>query len=187
MKKEVETTLVTKYGTFRVLAYNDDGKEHLAIIKGDVKNDIHVRLHSECFTGDVLSSLRCDCRTQLIDSLKFINLHDGVVVYLRQEGRGIGLINKLKAYNLQDEGLDTVEANLKLGFKADERDYKVAADILKDLGLKSIRLITNNPAKVTGLTDNGIEVSACVFTKVEPNAHNGNYLKTKKEKMGHAL
>jgi 3,4-dihydroxy 2-butanone 4-phosphate synthase/GTP cyclohydrolase II len=183
-----------QFGTFQLHAYRNllDGSEHLAIVKGDAAGfadrPVLVRMHSECLTGDALGSLRCDCRMQLQAALKMIeNDGAGVVVYLRQEGRGIGLINKLKAYSLQDMGLDTVEANERLGFPADLRDYGMGAQMLNDLGVRKIRLITNNPRKIAGLKGYGLEVVERIPLLIEANDHNSNYLATKAEKLGHLL
>jgi 3,4-dihydroxy 2-butanone 4-phosphate synthase/GTP cyclohydrolase II len=157
--------------------------------KGEINPDdaVLVRVHSECFTGDVLASLRCDCGNQLALALKKIGQEGGVLLYLRQEGRGIGLTNKIKAYNLQDGGLDTVQANIQLGFEPDLRDYGIGAQILADLGIKKIRLLTNNPVKVVGLEGYGIEIVDRIPIEVPANLHNKRYLDTKKEKMGHLL
>jgi GTP cyclohydrolase II len=167
---------------------NKDGKEHVAITKGDVigASNVPVRLHSECLTGDVMGSLRCDCRDQLESALKKIGkMERGMVLYLRQEGRGIGLVNKIRAYNLQDEGLDTVEANLALGFRDDERDYAVAAHMLMSLKIESIQLMTNKPKKIDQLTRYGIKVNGRIPHIVEPNEYNRFYLETKAAKSGH--
>ncbi len=184
--------LPTLYGDFQIVAFynNKDEKEHVAILHGDVydKQNVPVRLHSECLTGDAIGSLRCDCRDQLIGSLKKVAAMDnGIVLYLRQEGRGIGLVNKMKAYQLQDFGLDTVEANLALGFRDDERDYAIAAHMLRSLCVKSIRLITNNPRKIDGLKKYGTIITDRIPIMIEPNEYNRKYLKTKMEKSGHLL
>jgi GTP cyclohydrolase II len=182
--------LPSRFGDFHIVAFwnNRDGKEHVAIIKGDVLNgeDVPVRLHSECLTGDAIGSLRCDCRDQLESALKLIGqMEKGMVLYMRQEGRGIGLINKIRAYSLQDEGLDTVEANLALGFRDDERDYAIAAHMLNSLKVGSIQLITNNPKKIQQLVDYGIKVSGHVPHVMQPNQYNRFYLETKAAKSGH--
>lgn len=184
--------LPSRFGDFHIVAFenNRDGKEHVAITHGDVigASDVPVRLHSECLTGDVIGSLRCDCRDQLEAALKMIGKMDkGIVLYLRQEGRGIGLINKIRAYSLQDAGLDTVQANLALGFRDDERDYAVAAHMLMSLRVKSVRLITNNPKKIQQLTDYGIKVTDRIPHVMEPNQYNRFYLETKAEKSGHLI
>ncbi|MDD3626831.1 MAG: bifunctional 3,4-dihydroxy-2-butanone-4-phosphate synthase/GTP cyclohydrolase II [bacterium] len=182
----------SKFGMFKGVLFstNDDTEHHLAIIKGNVKGkkDVLVRVHSECLTGDALGSLRCDCGEQLSVALKIINNKGlGVVLYMRQEGRGIGLPNKLRAYHLQDQGLDTVEANIKLGFKPDLRDYGIGAQILAELGLTTIHLMTNNPKKVVGLEAYGLKITKVVPLIVEPNEENINYLKIKQKKLGHKL
>ncbi len=182
--------LPSRFGDFHIVAFenNRDGKEHVAITKGNVigAEDVPVRLHSECLTGDVVGSLRCDCRDQLEAALKMIGQMDkGMVLYLRQEGRGIGLINKIRAYSLQDQGMDTVEANLALGFRDDERDYAVAAHMLMSLKINSVKLITNNPKKIQQLTEYGIKVSGRIPHIMQPNAHNRFYLQTKAAKSGH--
>lgn len=192
VKNEADVRIPTKFGEFEFIGYSDqiENKEYLAIIKGDVrgKENVTVRLHSECLTGDVFGSKRCDCQDQLHKSLHEIeNKGKGLVIYLRQEGRGIGILNKLKAYKLQDQGYDTVEANHKLGFKDDLRDYAVAAQIIKDLDIKSISLMTNNPSKIKGLETYGIKVVDREEIEIPANDVDEKYLKTKKEKMGHLL
>ena len=192
IRRVAEAELPTKYGEFHVIAYESmlDGREHLAIIKGDPssKRGVLVRMHSECMTGDVFGSMRCDCGEQLMAAMSRIDAEgQGAIIYLRQEGRGIGLGNKVKAYQLQDEGLDTVEANEKLGFKPDLRDYGIGAQILLDLNLHSIRLLTNNPRKIVGLDGYDIEITGSEPLLVEPNQHNERYLETKRSKLGHTL
>lgn len=188
-----DVDLPTTYGHFHLRMYRSalDGKEHIALVKGDIANatqPVLVRVHSECFTGDVLGSARCDCGMQLHAAMERVEQEGcGVVLYMRQEGRGIGLVNKLHAYRLQEAGLDTVEANEKLGFAADLRDYGVGAQILKDLGLSKIRLLTNNPRKVVGLKGHGLEIIERVALIAPVNVHNKRYLNTKKCKLGHAL
>ena len=188
----VEVDLPTKYGDFKLKAFKQTttGEEHLAIVKGQWNKEepVLVRVHSSCFTGDILGSLRCDCGDQLTSAMTMINkAGKGVVLYVNQEGRGIGLLNKLKAYKLQEEGYDTLEANLKLGFKGDARDYGVGAQILRAVGVQKMKLLTNNPKKRTGLTGYGLEITETVDIEIECNIHNKKYLKTKKEKMGHNL
>ena len=175
-------------GDFRIVVYRVGEREHIALVLGDVdgQRDVLARVHSECFTGEVLGSLRCDCRAQLDQAIeKIAGDGVGVVVYLRQEGRGIGLGNKIRAYALQDDGVDTVDANLQLGFEADMRSYEVAASILSDLGVRSVRLMTNNPAKLEGLRGAGIEVSGHESHWVESTEHAEDYLESKKNRMGH--
>jgi GTP cyclohydrolase II len=184
--------LPTRFGNFQIVAFynNKDKKEHIALVHGDVcgKENVAVRIHSECLTGDAIGSLRCDCRDQLIESLKKVtSMEHGLILYLRQEGRGIGLINKMKAYQLQDFGLDTVEANLALGFRDDERDYAIAAHMLRSLNVNSVQLITNNPKKIDGLQKYGTVVNCRIPIEIEPNVYNEKYLRTKMEKSGHLL
>lgn len=190
--KAVETKITNDFGEFKLIAYESsvDRDYHVALVKGEInpKKPILVRVHSECFTGDVLGSKRCDCGEQLRNALLSIEREgEGILLYMRQEGRGIGLLNKLKAYNLQDQGLDTVQANKKLGFPADLRHYGVGAQILTDLGVKKIRLLTNNPKKIVGLEGYGLEVVERVPIQVKPGKHNKKYLSTKKKKLGHFL
>ena len=185
----VDARLPTKFGTFQLLAFPGDekDKEDLALVMGRIEGRMLVRVHSECFTGDVLHSMRCDCGEQLDLAMERIaGEGKGIIVYSRQEGRGIGLVNKLKAYNLQDEGLDTVEANVALGFNAELRNYKNAAKILKNLGVKKINLMTNNPSKVEDLIKEGFDVTQTNHSP-EPNKENKDYLKTKAEKMRHDI
>ncbi|MCX5687401.1 MAG: bifunctional 3,4-dihydroxy-2-butanone-4-phosphate synthase/GTP cyclohydrolase II [Candidatus Omnitrophica bacterium] len=182
----------TAYGIFKLYLYESsiDKYQHLALVKGDVKGrkDVLVRVHSECLTGDIFGSRRCDCGEQLRNTMKLIGEKErGVLLYMRQEGRGIGLANKIKAYALQDKGFDTVEANEQLGFKPDLRDYGIGAQILVDLGLKTIQLITNNPRKIVGLSGYGLEVVQRIPMEIQPNCSNRKYLETKKEKLGHKL
>jgi len=192
VERVAEAALPTRFGDFRVFAYESilDKREHLALVKGDItgKGNVLVRMHSECMTGDVFGSERCDCGEQLAAAMRQIEEEgQGAIIYLRQEGRGIGLVNKLKAYQLQDEGMDTVEANQELGFKPDLRDYGIGAQILLDLGLHSIRLLTNNPRKIVGLDGYDIEITGREPLLVEPGDHNERYLKTKRAKLGHIL
>lgn len=184
--------LPTRVGRFRIVAFwnNRDGKEHVAMVHGDVvgASSVPTRLHSECLTGDVMGSLRCDCRDQLLEGLrKLQSMERGVLLYLRQEGRGIGLINKIRAYALQDQGLDTVEANLALGFRDDERDYAIAAHMLKSLDILSVNLITNNPNKINQLTRYGVNVAGRIPHVIPPNEHNRFYLETKSKRSGHYI
>ncbi|HRU39333.1 MAG TPA: GTP cyclohydrolase II, partial [Candidatus Goldiibacteriota bacterium] len=193
IEKVVETDLPTKYGDFRIKLYMDkcSGNLHIAMVMGDIKAESPVltRVHSECLTGDILGSLKCDCGDQLKAAMEMIEKNkSGVLLYMRQEGRGIGLANKLKAYKLQNEnGLDTVEANRALGLPDDLRDYGIGAQILFDLGVRKIRLITNNPQKIVGLSGYGLEVAERVALEIPPNDINKKYLETKKLKMGHIL
>jgi 3,4-dihydroxy 2-butanone 4-phosphate synthase/GTP cyclohydrolase II len=192
IEREVAVDMPTKYGDFQLIAYKQTttGEVHLALKKGDWEKDepILVRVHSSCETGDVLGSLRCDCGDQLHEAMQKVEDEGkGLVLYMRQEGRGIGLLNKLKAYKLQEEGYDTVEANVKLGFQMDERDYGVGAQILNDLGVSKIRLMTNNPKKRIGLIGYGLEIVDNVGLEIEPNCHNQKYLTTKRDKMGHEI
>jgi 3,4-dihydroxy 2-butanone 4-phosphate synthase / GTP cyclohydrolase II len=192
IEKVVDVNLPTKHGTFRLHLFRNmlDHKEHLALVKGEIDPDkpILVRVHSECLTGDLLGSLRCDCQDQLIKSLKIIEHEkNGIVLYMRQEGRGIGLANKLKAYKLQEEGKDTVEANEALGFKADLRDYGIGAQILRSLGVRKMILLTNNPKKVVGLKGYGLEIVRRMPIEIQSNSINERYLKTKRDKLGHLL
>ena len=190
--RQVEARIPTRYGTFQLMLYTSshDRKEHMALIMGDVQDreNVIVRVHSECFTGDVLGSLRCDCGEQLERAMQIVSeAGRGVILYMRQEGRGIGLLDKLRAYNLQDEGLDTVEANLRLGHEPDERDYTVAALILRDLGIRSVNLITNNPRKINELRELGILVRQRMPIEVAPHPENLHYLRTKAKRMDHLL
>ncbi|MGA7436483.1 MAG: bifunctional 3,4-dihydroxy-2-butanone-4-phosphate synthase/GTP cyclohydrolase II [Solirubrobacterales bacterium] len=192
VERVVATGLPTTYGDFRAVGYRSliDDKHHVAMVKGDVDTGepVLVRVHSECLTGDVFHSMRCDCGEQLAAAMAMIEEEGrGVLLYLSQEGRGIGLLNKLRAYKLQEEGMDTVEANLELGLPADLRDYGIGAQILKDLGLRDIRILTNNPKKIIGLEGHGLRVAEQVKIEAPPNVHNEGYLQTKRDRMGHTL
>jgi 3,4-dihydroxy 2-butanone 4-phosphate synthase/GTP cyclohydrolase II len=192
IRREAVANLPTPYGTWKIYAYTSlvDNKEHVALVMGEIKEEepVLVRVHSECLTGDVFGSLKCDCRSQLHKAMEMIASEGkGVLVYLRQEGRGIGLVNKIKAYHLQDHGFDTVEANERLGFPADKRDFGIGAQILRDLGVKKMRLLTNNPRKLIGLEGYGLEIVERVPIVTGVCEYNIGYLKTKKEKLGHLL
>lgn len=192
ISRDVEVQLPTIWGDFRLIAYRQTNiqQEHLALVKGEWKKDepVLVRVHSSCLTGDIFGSCRCDCGPQLHKAMEMIEKEGkGVIVYMNQEGRGIGLLNKLKAYKLQEEGKDTVEANIELGFKMDERDYGVGAQIIRDLGITKLRLMTNNPTKRAGLMGYGLEIVENVPMEIKSNKYNQLYLKTKRDKMGHSL
>ena len=181
--------LPTKYGKFKIKAYKDGNQEHLAIMSQDFENidAPYVRIHSECLTGDTLGSLKCDCQNQLDLSLKFIAQEGGLVIYHRQEGRNIGLVNKVNAYALQDQGRNTIQANLELGFGEDDRDYSIVGHIFKDLGVKKLKLITNNPKKIEYVESLGVEIVERIPAITKSNKYNEGYLLTKKEQMGHIL
>ncbi len=192
IEKEVTVKLPTIFGDFDLIAYKQvtTGQEHLALVKGTWKPDepVLVRVHSSCITGDIFGSCRCDCGPQLHSAMEMIEKEGkGVVVYMNQEGRGIGLLNKLKAYKLQEQGLDTVEANIQLGFESDERDYGVGAQIIRDLGITKMKLMTNNPKKRAGLIGYGLEISQVIPIEIQSNSHNENYLITKRDKLGHTI
>jgi GTP cyclohydrolase II len=192
MKRQAETTIPTSHGIFNMICYADEENDptpHIALISEntDIIKPTLVRIHSECMTGDVFGSLRCDCGEQLDEALSIIGKRGGIVVYLRQEGRGIGLINKMKAYNLQDHGYDTAEANIKLGFEVDARKFNIAIEILKDLEITSLQLLTNNPIKMSSFKGSGIKMVGRVPLEVKPHKENEKYLRTKKEVMGHLI
>jgi 3,4-dihydroxy 2-butanone 4-phosphate synthase/GTP cyclohydrolase II len=192
IKEEVRVKMPTKHGDFDLIAFTqtNTGENHLALVKGEWEKDepVLVRVHSSCFTGDILHSLRCDCGDQLVKAMEKVNAEGkGVVLYMNQEGRGIGLFNKLKAYKLQEEGKDTVEANLALGFKNDQRDYGIGAQILRHLGISKLRLMTNNPRKRAGLLGYGLEIVENVPLEIKANEHNEFYLQTKRDKLGHEI
>ena len=188
----VRVDMPTRHGHFKLIAFQEknSSNEHLALIKGSWKQDqpVMVRVHSSCFTGDILNSMRCDCGEQLHKAMEMVEEEGtGVILYMNQEGRGIGLVNKLKAYRLQEEGMDTVEANLHLGFQTDQRDYGVGAQILRHLGVTKLRLLTNNPKKRVGLVGYGLEIVENISLNIDPNPHNEKYLKTKRDKLGHEI
>lgn len=183
VKVSKKAKLPTRFGDFIIQSFNYKDKDHLCIIKGEIKEKMNIRIHSECLTGDALGSLKCDCREQLEYALKYINENDGMVIYLRQEGRGIGLFNKINAYALQDEGFDTLEANLKLGFKDDEREYSLVEFILEYYNIKEVSLLTNNPQKLKAISKDVKRVPIIM----KENEFNKNYLKVKECKMGHML
>lgn len=192
IERKIDVKMPTKNGDFKMIAYEQKttGEEHFALIKGEWEKDepVMVRVHSSCITGDIFGSCRCDCGPQLDKAMQMIEAEGkGAVIYMNQEGRGIGLINKLRAYKLQEQGMDTVEANLELGFKMDERDYGVGAQIIRDLGISKMRLMSNNPKKRAGLVGYGLEIVENIEIEIESNEHNEFYLKTKKNKMGHEL
>ncbi len=192
MKKQVEAGIPTNWGVFNMVAYSDDSNEpmpHLALVhpEVDTSRPVYLRIHSECLTGDLFGSHRCDCGEQLDKAMRLVAEKKGVVLYLRQEGRGIGLINKLKAYNLQDKGLNTADANVHLGLEIDARQYGIAVEIMQDLGIRSIHLLTNNPLKIEAIEHSDIEVVSRVPIVIEPNEDNKAYLETKKDLMGHFL
>lgn len=192
VKRAAQASMPTEHGSFRIVAYGNelDQETHVALVRGEIGDgqDVLVRVHSKCLTGDVFHSSRCDCGAQLTAAMERIASEGrGVLLYLNQEGRGIGLANKIRAYALQDQGLDTVEANVRLGFKADQRDYGIGAQILCDLGVKTMRLLTNNPRKFVGLQGYGLAVSAAVPLEIPANDSTRKYLKTKKDKLGHNL
>lgn len=190
IQKKAEANLPTHWGDFSVIAYEDEknAEEHLLLYMGELANDSLLRIHSQCLTGDTLYSLKCDCGSQLAMALeKIASEGKGMIIYMAQEGRGIGLVNKIRAYELQDKGMGTVEANEALGFAADERDYSYCKEILSSVNIESVRLMTNNPHKINGLEDVGIKVTERVAIQVDPNKHNEDYLKVKADKLGHMM
>ncbi|HZI26165.1 MAG TPA: GTP cyclohydrolase II, partial [Chryseolinea sp.] len=192
IKREIEVDMPTEHGHFRLVAFDqtNTNEVHLALVKGTWEKDepVLVRVHSSCVTGDIFGSCRCDCGSQLHKAMEMVDREGkGVVLYMKQEGRGIGLLNKLKAYKLQEEGLDTVEANIQLGFDMDERDYGIGAQIIRNLGITKIRLITNNPKKRVGLMGYGLEIVDNIPIEIAPNQHNEKYLTTKRDKLGHTI
>lgn len=192
MKRQAEANLPTEWGEFEIIAYSEnenDWMPHLAMISKntDLRKTVNIRIHSECITGDLFHSKRCDCGKQLDAAMKYIHENGGVLLYLRQEGRNIGIINKLKAYNLQDKGLNTAEANIELGFPADARDFKIAVEILEDLGIQSVNLLTNNPEKISFIKDSSIKLNHRIPLEINPEKENLEYLKTKKDFFGHFL
>ena len=190
IQKIAEAKLPTHWGEFKVIAFEDKklNEEHLLLYMGELQNDSLLRIHSQCLTGDTLYSLKCDCGSQLAMALQRISEEGvGMIIYMAQEGRGIGLVNKIRAYELQDKGMNTVEANEALGFAADERDYSYCKEILSAVNISSVRLMTNNPRKIKGLEDVDIKVTERVSIEIEPNKHNENYLKVKADKLGHMI
>ena len=190
IQKIAEAKLPTHWGEFKVIAFEDKklNEEHLLLYMGELQNDSLLRIHSQCLTGDTLYSLKCDCGSQLATALQRISEEGvGMIIYMAQEGRGIGLVNKIRAYELQDKGMNTVEANEALGFAADERDYSYCKEILSAVNISSVRLMTNNPRKIKGLEDVDIKVTERVSIEIEPNKHNENYLKVKADKLGHMI
>ena len=192
MKRQAEAKLPTEWGQYQIIAYSDnenDWMPHLAMISENtnLNQTVNIRIHSECITGDLFHSKRCDCGKQLDSAMKYIHENGGILLYLRQEGRNIGIINKLKAYNLQDQGLNTAEANIELGFPADARDFKIAVEILEDLGITSINLLTNNPEKISYISESSIKLVKRIPLEINPEKENLDYLKTKKDYFGHLL
>ena len=190
IQKIAEAKLPTHWGEFNVIAFEDKklNEEHLLLYMGELQNDSLLRIHSQCLTGDTLYSLKCDCGSQLAMALQRISEQGvGMLIYMAQEGRGIGLVNKIRAYELQDKGMNTIEANEALGFAADERDYSYCKEILSAVNISSVRLMTNNPRKIKGLEDVGIKVTERVSIEIEPNKHNEDYLKVKADKLGHMI